>query len=157
MKKVLVILGICALLPLTSCKEDASAKIKSENVEMAEQRDEAATKFPVMTFEEKVYDFGTIPKGVPVEKVFKFKNTGDAPLVITSAKSSCGCTIPEWMEDKPVAPGETGEILVKYNASGVNDISKTVTIMANTEKGSEQIVIKAFVEAKSDAEGESKA
>ncbi len=134
-------------LSFTSCKEDATKKVKEENVASAELRDEASTKLPVMTFEETEYDFGNIKQGEEVEHVFKFKNTGDAPLIITDARSSCGCTVPEKPEE-PVSPGETGEILVKYNGSGRNGISKTVTITANTANGTEQLKIKAFVEPK---------
>ncbi|MEH6705025.1 DUF1573 domain-containing protein [Galbibacter orientalis] len=147
MKKVFLILTIAAAVSFTSCKDNAANKVNSDNVAKAEQRDEAAKKMPVMTFEETEFDFGNIPQGQTVEKVFKFKNTGDAPLVVTDAKSSCGCTIPQKPE-APVAPGETGEILVKYNGSGRNAVTKTVTITANTEKGTEQLRIKAFVEAK---------
>ena len=53
----------------------------------------------------------------------------------------------------PVAPGATGEILVKFNGSGKNQVSKTVTITANTEKGKETISIKAFVNPKEGAAG----
>ena len=147
MKKVFLILTIAAAVSFTSCKDNAANKVNSDNVAKAEQRDEAAKKMPVMTFEETEFDFGNIPQGQTVEKVFKFKNTGDAPLVVTDAKSSCGCTIPQKPE-APVAAGETGEILVKYNGSGRNAVTKTVTITANTEKGTEQLRIKAFVEAK---------
>lgn len=147
MKQFFLAFVAIAGLSLTSCKEDASKKVKEENVAQAEQRDEASTKLPVMTFEETEYDFGKIPQGQEVEHIFKFKNTGDAPLIVTNARSSCGCTIPEKPEG-PVAPGETGEILVKYNGSGLNGISKTITITANTENGTEQLKIKAFVEPK---------
>ncbi|MEL4307269.1 DUF1573 domain-containing protein [Joostella sp. CR20] len=155
MKKVLLVLTVAAAVSFTSCKDNAASKVNSDNVAAAEQRDEAAKKVAVMTFEETEHDFGNIPQGQAVEKVFKFKNTGDAPLVVTDAKSSCGCTIPKKPE-APIAPGETGEILVKYNGSGRNAVTKTVTITANTEKGTEQLRIKAFVEAK-DAAAQPKA
>lgn len=152
MKRAILLSGVVALLSFTSCKENASSKIKSENVEMAQQRDEAASKHPVMTFEATAHDFGTIEKGTPVEKVFTFKNTGDAPLVITNASSSCGCTIPEYPENEPIAPGESGEILVKFNGSGMNEVNKTVRLITNTEKGTEQLRIKAFVKPKDAAQ-----
>ncbi|MCX2679602.1 DUF1573 domain-containing protein [Galbibacter sp. EGI 63066] len=157
MKKVFLILTIAATVSFTSCKENAANKVKSENVAKAEQRDEAAKRLPVMTFEETEYDFGNIIQGTPVEKTFKFKNTGEAPLIITNAKSSCGCTVPEYHKDEAIAPGETGEIVVKYNGSGRNQVTKTVTITANTEKRTEQIRIKAFVEPKDAAAGQPKA
>ena len=75
-------------------------------------------------------------QGAPQETVFKFTNTGNAPLMITNATSSCGCTVPNPPKD-PIAPGEDGELLVKFNGTGQNQVTKTITVMANTEKGSE--------------------
>lgn len=149
MKRFFLILVVATLMAFTSCKNnDATSKIKAENVEVAAERDEAAKKAAVMTFEITEHDFGTIGQGTAVEKIFKFTNTGDAPLIITNATSTCGCTVPEYPKNKPIAPGESGELLVKYNGSGKNQVTKTVTVAANTVKGSEQIVIRAFVTPK---------
>ncbi len=149
MKKVFLVLGVTALMVFTSCKNNnASDKIKASNVEVAAERDEAAKKSPQMVFEVTEHDFGTIDQGTPVEKMFKFTNTGNAPLIITNATSTCGCTVPEYPKNKPIAPGESGELLVKFNGSGKNQVTKTVTVTANTLKGSEQVVIRAFVNAK---------
>lgn len=90
---------------------------------------QAATK---ISFEENQFDFGKINKGEMVTHVFKFKNSGTAPLIIVDAKASCGCTVPQWTKD-PVMPGESGDIEVKYNGSGSGKIHKTVTVYANTE------------------------
>jgi len=149
MKKTFFILGTVTLMVFTSCKNnnDAANKVKAENVEQAAQRDEASRKFASMAFETTEHDFGTINQGTKVEKIFKFTNTGDAPLIITNATSTCGCTVPEYPKNKPIAPGESGELLVTYNGSGKNQVTKTVTVSANTVKGSEQIVIRAFVNA----------
>jgi len=149
MKKTFLILGTITLIAFTSCKNNNNAadKIKAENVEQAAQRDEASKRFASMSFETTEHDFGTINQGTQVEKIFKFTNTGDAPLIITNASSTCGCTVPEYPKNKPIAPGESGELLVKYNGSGKNQVTKTVTVSANTVKGSEQIVIRAFVNA----------
>ncbi len=146
MKKGILVLGVLTAMIFTSCKEDATSKVKEENVEVAAARDAKATDYPVMVFDETEFDFGNIDKGTSVEHKFTFTNTGNAPLVIVDAKSSCGCTVPQYSKD-PVAPGETGELLVKYNGSGTNQVTKTVTIKANTEAGKETIRIKAFVAA----------
>lgn len=130
-----------------SCKDKASSKIVADNVESASARDEAQKFVPEMTFEKTEHDFGTIERGTPQETVFKFTNTGNAPLLITNAKSSCGCTVPNPPKD-PIAPGETGELLVKFNGSGQNQITKTITVTANTAKGSEVLRIKAFINPK---------
>ncbi len=83
-------------------------------------------------FDKEFHDFGDIQEGKTVNTTFEFTNTGDVPLVITSANGSCGCTVPDWPRS-PIAPGETGSIKVSFNStgrSGKND--KTVTIEANT-------------------------
>jgi len=152
MKKTFVILAVLSVFVFTSCKENAADKVNEENVAAAAERDENSGKFPVMTFAETEFDFGTIDAGTNVEHKFEFTNTGDAPLVIVDAKSSCGCTVPEKPEG-PIAPGETGELLVKFNGSGKNQVSKTVTITANTQQGKETLKIKAFVNAAEGAAG----
>lgn len=130
-----------------SCKESASNKIKSENVAEATLRDNAAKKVPVMTFEKTVHDFGVIDQNAAQKTVFKFTNTGEAPLVITSASSTCGCTVPKKPE-KAIAPGETGELLVRFNGAGTNQVTKTVTVRSNTAQGTQTLTIKAFVNPK---------
>jgi len=145
MKKIIFGLSTLCLVAFTSCKEDASKKIDENNVAVAAERDANSTKFPVLQFEETEHDFGEIEAKTPVETVFNYKNVGDAPLVITDIKSSCGCTVPQdWTRD-PLAPGESGKFTVKFNGSGANKVSKTITITANTEKGTETVKITAFV------------
>ncbi|MDT0688700.1 DUF1573 domain-containing protein [Salegentibacter sp. F188] len=147
MKKGILMIAAVGALLFSSCKDNnASDKVKAENVQTAAERDAQETVYPVISFEEEEYDFGTIQKGENVEHVFKFTNTGRAPLVITNATSSCGCTVPDAPKE-PIAPGETAEMTVKYNGSGNGQVTKTVTVSANTEKGKEQVKIRAFVEA----------
>ncbi|MEB8329717.1 DUF1573 domain-containing protein [Flavobacteriaceae bacterium KMM 6897] len=148
MKRTVITLSLVSALALFSCKEKASNKINAENVEVAAERDTAAKSLPVMSFDKSEHDFGTIEQGTPQETIFSFTNTGDAPLIITDAKSSCGCTVPEFPKNTPIAPGETGQMLVKFNGSGQNQVSKTITVTANTAKGSEILRIQAFVNPK---------
>ncbi len=150
MKKSIFILAALVMVAFTSCKENAADKVSEENVASAAERDANAGKFPVMTFAESEFDFGTIEQGAAQEHIFKFTNTGESDLIIVDAKSSCGCTVPEYTK-QPVAPGATGEMLVKFNGSGKNQVSKTVTITANTKSGKETLKIKAFVNPKEGA------
>ncbi len=148
MKKGILILAGVFAMTFVSCKDEAAKKVKEENVEIAAERDAKNTDFPVMTFAETEHDFGTINEGDVVEHKFSFTNTGKAPLVIVSAKGSCGCTVPEWPKE-PIAPGATGEMLVKFNSNGKpNQQTKQVTITANTEAGKELLKIKAMVTPK---------
>lgn len=146
MNKAIFSLGLVSLLAFSSCKENASSKINTDNVAVAAERDQAAKNLPVMEFTKVEHDFGTIENGTPQETVFTFKNTGNAPLIIADAKSTCGCTVPK-KPSGPIAPGETGELVVNFNGVGNGPVTKTVTVTANTEKGQELLRIKAFVNA----------
>ena len=86
-------------------------------------------------FEKTSHDFGEFSEKNPVvECVFKYKNTGDKPLVINQAVASCGCTVPSYTK-KPIAPGESGEIKVVYNGEGKfpGHFKKSITIRSNAE------------------------
>ncbi|SHI58460.1 DUF1573 domain-containing protein [Algibacter luteus] len=145
MKKIILGLSAMCLIAFTSCKEDATKKIDETNIAVAAERDAVASKFPVIEFDKTEHDFGEIEAKSKVETTFKYKNTGDAPLVITDIKSSCGCTVPQNWSREPLMPGDSGEFTVNFNGSGSNKISKTITVTANTEKGSEVVKITAFV------------
>ena len=92
----------------------------------------AQEKMAKIKFETTVIDYGTIEKGADGIRVFKFKNTGNAPLVVSAVKSSCGCTVPKKPE-APILPGEDGEIQVKYDTKRVNPIRKTITVTSNAD------------------------
>mgnify|MGYP000318398761 CR=1 FL=1 len=145
MKKAILGLSALCLVAFTSCKEDASTKINEENVAVAAERDANSSNFPAITFDKKEHDFGEIESKQSVETVFNYTNTGKAPLVITDIKSSCGCTVPKDWSKEPLAPGEKGKFTVKFNGSGANKVSKTITVTANTEAGKETVKISAFV------------
>ncbi len=147
MKRAILGLSLLSMMAFMSCKENASSKVKTDNVAVAAERDESAKQVPVMEFEKSEHDFGIIEQGTPQETIFTFTNTGNAPLVITNATSSCGCTVPNPPKE-PIAPGEKGELVVKFNGSGQNQVTKTITVVANTTKGSELLRIKAFVNPK---------
>ena len=100
-------------------------------------------------FEEMKYAFGTVNEGDIVNHVFKFKNTGKVPLIISDARSTCGCTVPKWPKD-PVEPGASGVISVKFDTkSKPNKQSKPVTISANTYPKKTVLYLSGFVTPKS--------
>ncbi len=102
-------------------------------------------------FEEQEYNFGTIKSGEKAEHEYTFTNTGSEPLVISNAKGSCGCTVPQWPKE-PIPPGGNGKIKVVFNSKGKSGPqTKTVTITANTDPPNTIIYIKGQVE-KADAQ-----
>ena len=96
-------------------------------------------------FEQTEHNFGTLDEGPKVTHVFNFTNTGKEPLIITSARASCGCTVPQKPE-KPVLPGEVGEITVTYNTKGrVGNFNKAITLTSNAKKSTFILKIKGEV------------
>ncbi len=94
---------------------------------------------------DSIYDFGKTTEGEIVEFSYRFKNTGNNPLVVTEAHASCGCTIPEKPE-KPILPGEIGYIKVKFNSENrPGETHKTVTVNSNANPPFPQLLLKGTV------------
>ncbi|MBT7305396.1 MAG: DUF1573 domain-containing protein [Bacteroidetes bacterium] len=119
MKKLIVV----ALISLIGYTSSAQAKI---------------------SFKNETVDYGKIVKGSDGVRVFEFTNTGDAELVVTNVKSSCGCTVPKKPEE-PIAPGASGSIEVKYDTNRVGPIRKTVTVYSNADEPIKALKIKGEV------------
>lgn len=99
-----------------------------------------------ISFKETTVDYGTIVKGSDGVREFEFTNTGDAPLIISDVKSSCGCTIPK-KPDGPIAPGESSTIEVKYDTNRVGPIRKTITVYSNASEPMVALKIKGDVKS----------
>jgi hypothetical protein len=92
-------------------------------------------------FVKETHDYGTIKYGADGSCTFEFKNIGNAPLIISNAKGSCGCTVPSWPKE-PIAPGAKGSIKVQYDTKRPGPINKSVTITSNAVNGGEGTVIR---------------
>lgn len=95
---------------------------------------EASTDGPQANFETIVIDYGTIEQGSDPLRKFNFSNAGNAPLVISNAKGSCGCTVPTWPKE-PIFPGSAGEIEVRYDTKRIGKFVKRVTLTTNANNG----------------------
>ena len=147
MKKILILSLSALALTFTACGGNTEKKeAPASAVEASSAK--AVSNAPVMTFNKTIHDFGTIQEGERVETLFTFTNTGKSDLVIVDARGSCGCTVPEYPKNTPIAPGATGQIRVSFDSSNKPNLQqKTVTISANTDSGRETIRIKAMVQA----------
>ena len=98
-------------------------------------------------FEEMIYNYGVVDKGAVITRSFKFTNTGKIPLMIGDAKTTCGCTVPNWPED-PILPGEGGIIKVKFDTSNkkAGRHKPPITIIANTYPRETIIYLDGIVE-----------
>ena len=107
---------------------------------------------PVLIIDKDVHDYGTIENGANGTCVFTVTNTGNAPLIISLCKGSCGCTVPACPE-KPIAPGASAEITVKYDTKRTGPFHKSVTITSNAVNTPTKVVkIKGSVKAKPSVE-----
>ena len=98
-----------------------------------------ASQAQEISFEKEIHDFGTFEQHGDGNYEFKFTNTGDAPLIISNSKGSCGCTVPTWPKE-PIAPGATGSIKVKYDTKRPGPISKSVTITSNAVNSATKVL-----------------
>ena len=148
---------LLAIGVLSSCKNDKPDGVQQiseggSNADMV--RNPASASMPADTnqlarisYEHSEFDFGQVTEGDVVEHQFKFTNTGKVPLTILKARSTCGCTIPEYPED-PIPPGGTGVISAKFNTEGKhNEQKKIIHVTANTYPSETSVMLKGFVNA----------
>ena len=96
---------------------------------------------PKIQMGEESFDFGEIQQGESVTHDFVLKNIGDASLIISTAKGSCGCTVPEWPKE-PISKGEQATIKVTFNSAGKSGKqNKTVTLVTNAIPNTKVITI----------------
>lgn len=143
MKKLIITAGIILVASAASFAQ--GKKIEPVKSNSAAPTQNVEDKTHLMKFKEDVHDFGNIKQGDPATYEFVFTNVGKEPITIQSAKSSCGCTVPEHSKD-PIPPGKTGTIKVTYDSNRVGPINKSITITTNV--GTKVLKIKGNVEKK---------
>jgi hypothetical protein len=102
---------------------------------------------PVIKFDKYTIDYGTVDYNADPFRTFKFTNVGNEALVIKSARSSCGCTVPEWPKE-PIPPGGTGELKVRYATDRPGPINKSITVTTNAESADVVLNITGTVKSK---------
>lgn len=123
---------------IASCDVRKNDKVVDDGVQQLENAKKDTTTVQLI---DSVYNFGTVADGEVVTFNFRFKNSGDKPMVITNTTASCGCTVPEKPE-KPIMPGETGFIKVAFNSKGkIGHNEKNITVMANTNPAFPTLVL----------------
>ncbi len=164
--RILALFAFVAALSFTACKNEGSTTKDTARESLATTQTTSPTPTPPatttpppppvpvgpltsITFDEDTYDFGEVLEGEKVVHVYKFKNTGKEPLVISNAKGSCGCTVPDWPRE-PIPVGGSGEIKVQFDSKGKGKVgggsqAKKVTVTANTDPANTFLNIKGIV------------
>ena len=141
MKKTFI--AVALLATLVSCNNNQA---KNEAVVDSTEVSQATEDLGIIEFENPVFDFGTVKEGTVVDHVFKFKNTGKAPIILAQVSASCGCTTPDYTKD-PILPGKEGEIKVSFNSQGQAGVQqKIVTVASNAVTPAVTVQLKGTVE-----------
>ena len=133
------------ILLISSCVND-SAKITTDLVKHPlSANPDHITKMPHIQIAEDIFDFGDLQEGESVTHDFVIKNIGAESLIISSAKGSCGCTVPLWPKE-PVLPGNEAKVQVTFNSVGKKGIQrKTVTLITNAIPNTKVLTIKGNI------------
>jgi hypothetical protein len=146
MKNVLAI--IAAGLVFLSCNQNdaQSTAVQSSNTAAQAPSNDAASFTSIQWIDSIQQDLGTIKEGQTPEISWRFKNTGDKPLVIENASASCGCTVAEKPQE-PILPGEEGAIKAKFTSTGrTGPNNKQVIVYANTAERQHSLGFTVIVE-----------
>jgi hypothetical protein len=123
---------------MTSCDETAGLKASDTNSESAKPN--ANEKLTTIQWIDSVKDYGKISEGQVLEVAFRFKNTGDQPLVIENVRPGCGCTVANPPKE-PILPGQEGVINATFNSQGRSGPNKKdIYITANTKEKKDFVV-----------------
>lgn len=147
MKKKFLFIPVVSLI-FFSC--DIRKKDKPAQNIPATSAPEEFKEFTTVQIIDTTYNFGKVKEGDIVEYNYRFKNTGDKPLIIADAAASCGCTVPEKPEN-PIQPGEIGFIKVKFNSDKrPGEAEKTITVKSNAQPEFPQLFLKGTVIGKTE-------
>lgn len=106
--------------------------------------DQTSVKSEITWVNSETIDLGKIEKGVPKTVTFEFQNSGNAPLIISSAKGQCGCTKVEYSKE-PIQANAKGFVKVTYNAANQGTFNKSIVVYANSSEKQIQLNIKGEV------------
>ena len=145
MKQLILLLVSLALVSCNSSSDEKTITTDLVNNSLTANSNAEKVLTPNIEMLETSYNFGEIQQGESVTHDFILKNTGDADLIISAAKGSCGCTVPEWPKT-PIARGEEATIKVTFNSAGRSGKqNKTVTLVTNAIPNTKVLTINGNV------------
>lgn len=135
MKRVVIAIALSSILWF-SCHQvdavtEADAKLMADTA-----------RFTTVQWLDTLVSFGTVNKGEQVKVKFRFRNTGDKPLILASVRAACGCTAPDYTKGA-VAPGAEGEVTGAFdtNKSAAGETRKSIFVTTNTKNKTRQTLI----------------
>jgi len=129
----LFIMILTVFIVFTACKNDDKKAAATDKMAALTRATADSSKYTTLEWLDSAdKNFGRIAEGKKLEVAFRFRNTGDQPLVIEKVQPSCGCTVAEQPEE-PISPGKEGVIKASFNSEGrIGPNHKTLYVYANT-------------------------
>ena len=146
MKKSILLLCFFAVVA-AGCRNDGDADIDTDIIHNpnSAQGYDSKERMPVISFEKNMHDFGNLTAGENISYSFKFTNTGNADLVISSCEATCGCTVADYPREK-IAPGASGYVTVSFRSAGkAGQQLQEVTVVSNAQPSRTKLRIQAKV------------
>ena len=145
MKQLIFLLVSLVLVSCNSSSDEKTITTDLVNSPLTANSNAEKVLTPNIEMLETSYNFGEMLQGESVTHDFILKNTGEADLIISAAKGSCGCTVPEWPKT-PIAKGEEAAIKVTFNSAGKSGKqNKTVTLVTNAIPNTKVLTINGNV------------
>jgi len=134
--KSLLVLTV-AMAIISGCKNNYANNANSDKLDATHD----SANFTTIQWLDTVKDMGTITEGQKLEVSFRFRNSGDKPLVIERVTPTCGCTVADPPKE-PIAPGKEGEIKGVFDSNGrIGPNHKTLTVVANTKPSTDKFLV----------------
>jgi len=125
MKKIIIIFLSILAIAASNCGNVSKKNPSNTGLQLSD------TGTVKIIFDEYQHDFGKVEEGEKIGHNFTFRNNGTTNLVILSATTTCGCTVPKY-DTKPIAPGDKGNLEVVFDTSGRSGIqTKIITVKSN--------------------------
>lgn len=142
---VLFAAALTVMLAYSSCKGGDVADTDLIRNPNSAQGYDSSEKMPVISFEKDMYDFGRISQEDNLSYGFKFTNTGNSDLVISSCSATCGCTVADYPKNR-IKPGESDYVTVSFKAAGKHGQQfQEVTVCTNAQPARVKLKIQAQV------------
>ena len=128
------LVSVFLVLGFAACGNQNKGEFDSSivNIPVSAEGKNEKTRMPKLEFEQTHHDFGKLIQGEKVSFTYKFKNTGNATLVISAVSPGCNCTVAQFTQT-PVAPGETGSVSVNFNTETKKGlVNSSIIVQANT-------------------------
>jgi hypothetical protein len=137
----------CTLL--TACNSGDKKSNEASKMDQQNAINDSANLTTIEWLDSAHQDLGKIKEGQTIDISWRFKNTGDKPLIVSNATASCGCTVAEKPE-QPIAPGEESLIKAKFDSHGrEGEQRKQVFVTANTKNNiNQELSFQVVVEKK---------